>query len=192
MIVVPGVLHDDACRWGERLRAIGEAPVFVGELELVLDVAVGLVHVVGDGLDATSVLGQAGVALGRAREVPGRSLMLPATDGRLPGRFRLLRSFAAALRSDRGIELHHQTQWGLPDLEIVGTEALIRWTACDGVEVLPMDFIPVVEQTPMIGALTRWVLDHAALDAHLSAPAARAWECCAPSPSTHSRSTSRL
>ncbi|MFQ5556625.1 MAG: EAL domain-containing protein, partial [Acidimicrobiales bacterium] len=69
-----------------------------------------------------------------------------------------------ALRRDRGLDLHHQTQWALPDMEIVGMEALIRWTTWDGVEVPPSEFIPTVEQTSMIGALTRWVLARAARD----------------------------
>lgn len=40
----------------------------------------------------------------------------------------------------------------------VGAEALVRWRR-DGVVVPPMDFIPVIENTPLSGLLTYWVMD---------------------------------
>ena len=42
-----------------------------------------------------------------------------------------------------------------------GAEALTRWRRPDGV-VLPEEFIPVVESTPLSGPLTYWVLETAA------------------------------
>jgi len=164
LAAIPGVSSMEALDWAEILRSAGESPVFIGELELVTDVAVGLAHVTIGGLEASSVIAQAGVALGRARSAPSRSLVLPVTDGRLPARFRLLDSFAAALRRGRGLDLHYQSQWSLPDVTMVGTEALIRWTTPDGVKVSPAEFIPTVEKTPMISNLTRWILERAARD----------------------------
>lgn len=40
----------------------------------------------------------------------------------------------------------------------VGCEALVRWHRGSGV-VYPMDFVPLVEDTPVSGALTYWVFD---------------------------------
>lgn len=58
-----------------------------------------------------------------------------------------------------------------------GAEALIRWQRPDRV-VLPLEFIPVIENTPLSGLLTYWVIDrvaaelagwlHANPEAHLS------------------------
>ncbi len=44
-----------------------------------------------------------------------------------------------------------------------GAEALIRWLRGDGV-VMPCDFIPQIENTPVSGILTYWVMDRLAAD----------------------------
>jgi len=56
----------------------------------------------------------------------------------------------------------------LPIIELdqarcVGAEALVRWQRPTGV-VLPDDFIPLIEQTPLSGLLTYWVMDQAAVE----------------------------
>jgi sensor c-di-GMP phosphodiesterase-like protein len=43
----------------------------------------------------------------------------------------------------------------------IGAEALVRWQRPDGV-ILPDDFIPVIENTPLSGLITYWVIDQAA------------------------------
>lgn len=45
----------------------------------------------------------------------------------------------------------------------VGAEALVRWQRPTGV-VLPDDFIPLIEHTPLSGLLTYWVMDQAAIE----------------------------
>ena len=48
----------------------------------------------------------------------------------------------------------------LADGRSVGCEALVRWRQHDRV-VMPMEFIPAIENTPVSGLLTYWVLDTA-------------------------------
>lgn len=45
----------------------------------------------------------------------------------------------------------------------VGAEALVRWQRPSGV-VLPDDFVPLVENTPLSGLITYWVIDRVALE----------------------------
>jgi len=56
----------------------------------------------------------------------------------------------------------------LPIIELdqtrcVGAEALVRWQRPTGV-VLPDNFIPLIEHTPLSGLLTYWVIDQVALE----------------------------
>jgi sensor c-di-GMP phosphodiesterase-like protein len=43
----------------------------------------------------------------------------------------------------------------------VGAEALVRWRRPDGV-VMPDEFVPTIENTPLSGLITYWVIDQAA------------------------------
>jgi sensor c-di-GMP phosphodiesterase-like protein len=45
----------------------------------------------------------------------------------------------------------------------VGAEALLRWQRAEGVEY-PDDFIPLMENTPLSGLITYWVIDRVAIE----------------------------
>lgn len=52
----------------------------------------------------------------------------------------------------------------LPDgNKCVGGEALIRWRRGDRI-VMPLEFIPIIEETPVSGLLTYWVIDTVAAE----------------------------
>lgn len=51
----------------------------------------------------------------------------------------------------------------LEDGHCVGAEALLRWQRPNGI-ILPQDFIPIAENTPLSGLLTYWVFDTVAVE----------------------------
>lgn len=51
----------------------------------------------------------------------------------------------------------------LKDLRCVGGEALVRWRR-DGAVLLPQEFLPAIEHTPLSGTLTYWVIDTVAAE----------------------------
>ncbi len=51
----------------------------------------------------------------------------------------------------------------MADGRCVGAEALVRWNRA-GREVSAIDFIPVIENTPLVGTLTYWVIDTVATE----------------------------
>jgi EAL domain-containing protein (putative c-di-GMP-specific phosphodiesterase class I) len=59
--------------------------------------------------------------------------------------------------------LEYMPTVSLVDGRCVGTEALARWRRPTGV-VLPADFIPLLENTPLSGRLTYWVIDTVAAE----------------------------
>lgn len=58
--------------------------------------------------------------------------------------------------------LVYQPIVALRDRRCVGAEALIRWRRSDGTIIDAGDFIPQIEQTPLSGTITYWVMDTAA------------------------------
>jgi len=62
------------------------------------------------------------------------------------------------------LELHYQPVVDLTTGEMTGVEALTRWNRPGGTPVPPSVFIAIAEQTGLITALDRWVIDQACRD----------------------------
>ena len=76
-------------------------------------------------------------------------------------RFRVANEFGAALDDDSQLRLVFQPKIELATGRCVGAEALLRWRHPSLGEVAPGEFIPVIEQTSLARATTRWVLERA-------------------------------
>ncbi|MFC5512418.1 putative bifunctional diguanylate cyclase/phosphodiesterase [Massilia jejuensis] len=76
-------------------------------------------------------------------------------------RFRIASEFGAALADDSQLRLVFQPKIELGTGRCVGAEALLRWRHPALGEIAPGEFIPVIEQTALARATTRWVLERA-------------------------------
>lgn len=77
--------------------------------------------------------------------------------------FRILADLPDAI-ADRGqLALHLQPRVDLGSGRCIGAEALLRWTHPQLGAISPGEFVPLAEQTALIGPLTDWVL-RAAID----------------------------
>ncbi|HEY8594413.1 MAG TPA: GGDEF domain-containing phosphodiesterase [Devosiaceae bacterium] len=75
--------------------------------------------------------------------------------------FRLLADLPVALAARDQLSLHYQPKIDLKSGQVAGVEALLRWTHPDLGPVSPAEFVPLAEQTALIGPLTDWVIRHA-------------------------------
>ena len=66
-----------------------------------------------------------------------------------------------AIASKIGLAVHYQPQMDSSGTEVIGFEALLRWAHPTRGDLSPQLFVPIAEETGLIGELGRWVLSEA-------------------------------
>jgi diguanylate cyclase (GGDEF)-like protein len=118
-----------------------------------------------DGLDTETLTAHADTALYRAKtESRGTIQFFESTmDQQIREKRALHRDLGAAI--ERGeFELHFQPQ-ARSDGQVAGFEALLRWHHPQRGTVAPGVFIPLAEETDLIGSIDEWVLREACREA---------------------------
>jgi diguanylate cyclase (GGDEF)-like protein len=156
----------------EEVRVVGEAqevadrvlqtlrrPFPVGSTEVKLDPAIGLVFG-GPAYDTVdAILGDAEIALGRARESKQRVQLFDAVSDGNDGRRRQIETELAGALQRKDFFLEYQPIISLEDGRITGLEVFIRWRHAEMGIVPPNIFIPVAIASPLIHQLGYWVIE---------------------------------
>ncbi len=153
---------ESACELAREAQAALEAPI---ELEaaapLNVETSVGVAVAGEHGNDADALLQHADAALARARAHGGRiEVFSPERDRFDASRLVLLGQVRGALERDEFI-LHYQPKVDMRSGRVSGVEALLRWQHPEQGLLAPACFIPLVEQTALVGPLTLRVIDRA-------------------------------
>jgi diguanylate cyclase (GGDEF)-like protein len=129
---------------------------------LVVTPSIGIALYPGDGADIEDLLIKADMAMYRAKEQGrngyafyGESLAIRSL-GRLELENELRRAFEAG-----EFEIHFQPKIDLKSGSVVGVEALMRWHHFSRGWIAPDKFIPIAEETGMIGPMGDWVIREA-------------------------------
>lgn len=150
---------DAAAAVAHTLQAALSRPFHVEGVELDVKASIGVVVSGEHGLNATTLMQRADIAMYVAKNRnPRVSTYDPENDTHTPERLALLGDLRRALRSGE-LLLHYQPKVSLSTHEVCGAEALVRWQHPVHGVLQPDAFIPLAENTGLIGPLTRHVLD---------------------------------
>ena len=159
--VLPGgqaIETDEVEAAAARLIACIQEPMSVDEMTFEVGVSIGVARFPRDGNDPHSLLRSADVAMYAAKEAhAGCKVYAAALDRHSVRRLSVLSEFRRALDADE-IVVFYQPIMHMDGARVHGAEALVRWQHPELGLLPPSDFIPIVEQTGLIGPLTKHVL----------------------------------
>ncbi|HWD66099.1 MAG TPA: EAL domain-containing protein [Solirubrobacteraceae bacterium] len=141
------------------LIACVQQPVTIDDITLEVGCNAGVSRFPKDGEDAETLLRRMDIAINAAKQHhEAYRLYDPAQDHYSPERLRLVGDFRRGLHAEE-IVVHYQPIVDLHTQRVSGAESLVRWQHPSMGLLYPDKFLSTVEQTALIGPLTRHVLD---------------------------------
>jgi diguanylate cyclase (GGDEF)-like protein len=148
-----------ALKTAARLQAGLESPIAIDGIALNVDASIGLAVAEDQDDPLERLLQHADAALARARSQRSRVEVYSARhDSFDPAGLLLLGQVHLALERDE-FELHFQPKLDLHSKRVCGVEALLRWRHPEQGLLMPLSFVPLIEQTALVDALTERVLE---------------------------------
>ena len=129
--------------------------------KLQCGVSIGIALTPNDADSAEALTKYADIAMYRAKK-EGRNQLCyfePAMQQQFSRNYQIESELKKSIEN-QDFQLHYQPVINAVNKEIVGVEALIRWPSCP-FSCYPDEFIPIAEQSRLIGKIGEWVLETA-------------------------------
>ena len=146
----------------ERLLLAASEPVNVGNVELKISASIGVTLYPQDNVSADQLMRHADQAMYTAKE-SGKNryhLFDTAEDNAVKVQREILESIRCALDNQEFV-LYYQPKVNMRTGTVIGAEALIRWQHPERGLLNPFEFLPAIENSPMMIELGEWVINSA-------------------------------
>jgi diguanylate cyclase (GGDEF)-like protein len=163
IVVLTGLTDaTDAIKPVQRILDAIAQPRNVGGQDLRITASAGIATFPNDGDDCETLLRNSNAALRESiSRCPGGLRFHSGNVAHYAKRRLRLRIDLGRAIENRELTLHYQPQFEVHSGRACGVEALTRWFRDNGEAIEPRVFIPLAEQTGLIGALGAWVLQEA-------------------------------
>lgn len=157
---------EDAVMLAEHLLEAIAEPFHVKDHILAIGVSIGISYFPDDATDAEQLMQQADSAMYAAkREGRNRVMAYTAEIGSQTHERSTLENLLRGAVARQEIFVHYQPEFDLATQRLIRFEALARWTHPTLGQIPPMKFIPIAEESGMIGALGAAIMEQACAEA---------------------------
>ncbi len=147
----------------ERILEVFKDSFVLNEYEFYASVSLGISMFPEHGESVSKLLKTADVAMYTAKAKKGNSYSIYKKEMRgTNDRFLLLETKLHKALRENILELNYQPKYNLQTGDVVGVEALIRWSDEEYGVMQPEEFIPFASQCGLITDIDKWVLEKAA------------------------------
>ncbi|KTE20510.1 hypothetical protein ATE67_09650 [Sphingopyxis sp. H050] len=153
--------NENLAALADRLQNCFGRPVMIDGQQADASASMGIAVAPGDGIDGTTLMKNADLALYRAKR-DGKAtyhFFEQSLDEQARHRRQMELDLRLAIR-DGGFELYFQPLYSMHEERLKAFEALIRWPHADGM-ISPVDFVPLAEETGLIVQIGEWVIREA-------------------------------
>lgn len=146
----------------ERVAQAFESPFAINGQNIRVTASVGLALAPDNGVTADELMRHADIALYQAKNTGrDRAVLFTEEMAREVEHRRSIELDLRAALEAKLLRLHYQPIISCRTGDIVGVEALLRWSHPVHGEISPATFIPIAENAGLLPALGEWVLDRA-------------------------------
>jgi diguanylate cyclase (GGDEF)-like protein len=158
VLILPFNDLDNAAAYADKVEGILGTGVTLGRVNITLQTEIGISGFPNHGEQATDLIRYASIARSEANQNKERTKIYETgREDHYLRQLRIVNDLRGALQSDE-VYLQFQPKISLPDGEVCGVEALVRWEHSELGALTPDEFIPGAEQAGTIVHLTRFVL----------------------------------
>ncbi|MBM7806921.1 diguanylate cyclase (GGDEF)-like protein [Geodermatophilus bullaregiensis] len=175
-LLLPGVDDPaDACELVQRVSEALAVETVVDGVPLTVEASCGIAMHPADAADVETLMTCADAAMYQGKRGATGVVVYDRRATAPPPHSPALQHDVRRALEDGDLRLHYQPQVDLASGRTTGVEALLRWQHPQRGLVGPGEFLPALEQSGVMGALTEWVLTQALADCAAWTAAGEDW-----------------